>query len=131
MTNQCNFIGNLGKDPDIRLTQVGDKVAIFSIGVSKRWKDKSGVKQERTEWVNCTAFGKLADVVDSYLKRGAKVFVSGEMQTDKYTDGNGVEKYATKIVVRDLQMLDSRSDSQPKTQEPASQDDDFGNDVPF
>ena len=130
MTNQCNFIGNLGRDPETRTMQSGDKVANFSIGVSERWKDKNGDKQERTEWVNCSVFGKLADVVEKYLNKGSKVFVSGKMKTEKYTDKDGVEKYATKIIVRDLQMLGGKKDSQErKPEEPADDFDD--QEIPF
>ena len=108
--NKCMFIGRLGKDPEIRYVASGDAVAGFSIATGESWKDKQGQKQERTEWVNCTAFGKLAEIVGEYLRKGSKVYIEGKMKTEKYTDNNGVEKYSTKIIVQNMQMLDSKQD---------------------
>ena len=81
--NQCNFIGRLGDDPEVRYTTGGDAVASFSIAIGSSWKDKAGEKQERTEWVNITAWGKLAEICGEYLKKGSKVFVSGHMKIRK------------------------------------------------
>ena len=106
--NQCQFIGRLGKDAEVRYQSNGDAVASFSIAVSSQWKDKNGERKESTEWVNCSVFGKLAEAVSEYLHKGTQVFVSGRMKTDKYTDKQGVEKYATKIIVDKLQMLGSK-----------------------
>ena len=92
MLNQCNFIGNLARDPESRYTQGGDQVVNFTIACSEKWKDKSGQQQERTEWVRITVWGKLAEICGQYLHKGSKVFISGKMKTDKYTDQNGVEK---------------------------------------
>lgn len=117
--NKCMFIGRLGKDPDLRYAASGDAIANFSIAVGKQWKDKQGQKQERTEWVNCNAFGKLAEIIGEYLRKGSKVYVEGEFKTDKFTDNNGVERYATKISVQHMQMLDSKQDGQQ--QAPAQQ----------
>lgn len=110
--NKCMFIGRLGKDPEVRYTASGDAIANFSIAVGKQWKDKQGQKQERTEWVNCNAFGKLAEIIGEYLRKGSKVYIEGEFKTDKFTDNNGVERYATKISVQNMQMLDSKQDGQ-------------------
>ena len=110
--NKCMFIGRLGKDPEIRYVASGDAVAGFSIATGESWKDKQGQKQERTEWVNCTTFGKLAEIVGEYLRKGSKVYIEGKMKTEKYTDNNGVEKYSTKIIVQNMQMLDSKQDGQ-------------------
>lgn len=116
MLNQCNFIGNLGSDPEIRSTQNGDKVANLSIGVSEKWKDKNGQQQSKTEWVRVVIWGKLADIAEQYLQKGSKVYVSGKMQTRKWTDQNGNEKYSTEIVLQGfdskLVMLDSREGGQ-------------------
>ena len=117
--NKCMFIGRLGKDPEVRYAASGDAIANFSIAVGKQWKDKQGQKQERTEWVNCNAFGKLAEIIGEYLRKGSKVYVEGEFKTDKFTDNNGVERYATKISVQHMQMLDSKQDGQQ--QAPAQQ----------
>ena len=102
--NQCNFIGHLGKDPDVRYMPNGEAVANFSIAVGSQWKDKQGQKQESTEWVNITAFGKLGEICGQYLKKGSQVFVSGRMKTDKY-EKDGVERYSTKIVADRMQIL--------------------------
>lgn len=107
--NECKFIGNLGRDPETRFTQDGKAVCSFSVACSESWNDKNtGEKKEHTEWVNISAFGKLAEIMDKYLSKGSKVYISGKMKTDKYTDKNGVEKYSTKIVAKDMIMLDSR-----------------------
>jgi single-strand DNA-binding protein len=105
--NSCNFIGRLGDAPDIRYQPSGDAIASFSIAVGSQWKNKSGEKQESVEWVNCTIFGKLAEVVGDYLKKGSQVFISGRMKTDKY-EKDGAIKYSTKIIVDKLQMLGSK-----------------------
>jgi single-strand DNA-binding protein len=106
--NKCAFIGFLGKDPEVRFTPAGMQVTSISVGVNESWKDKQGVKQERTEWINCTAFDKLAKVISDYLKKGAKVYIEGKMKTDKYQAKDGTDRYATKIIISDLLMLDSR-----------------------
>lgn len=106
--NQCQFIGRLGKDPEIRYAPSGDAVANFSVASSQKWKDKNGEKQEKTEWVRLVAFGKLAEIVGEYLKKGAQVYVSGRMQTRKYTDKDGVERYTTEVVLDQMQMLGSK-----------------------
>ena len=133
--NQCSFIGRLGKDVEIKYTQSGDAIASFSIAIGSAWKDKNGQKQEATEWINCTAFGKLAEIMGKYLAKGSQVYVSGRMKTDKYTDKSGVEKYFTKIIVDKMQMLGGKSEGgQPERQQASNQkpnDDDFGGDCPF
>jgi len=126
--NKCTFIGNIGKDPEVRFTPAGMQVTSISIGVNESWKDKQGVKQERTEWINCTAFDKLAKVIGDYLKKGAKVCVEGKMKTDKYQAKDGTDRYSTKIIISDLLMLDSR----PKPEAPQqSFDQDVPQDIPF
>lgn len=113
MLNQCNFIGRLGQDPESRYTPAGDEIVSMSIACGEKWKDKNGQLQERTEWVNCSVFGKLAGICSQYLNKGSTVYVSGKMQTDKYQDKQtGQDRYSTKIVVRDMKMLDSKSDNQ-------------------
>lgn len=112
--NQCCFIGRLGKDVDTRYIPSGEPVSSFSLAVGSTWKDKQGAKQESTEWVSVTAFGKLAEICSQYLTKGSQVFVSGRMKTDKYTDKNGVEKYSTKIIADRMQMLGGKGESAAK-----------------
>jgi len=108
--NSCNFIGNLGKDVEIRVMPSGVSVANFSIAVADGYKDKqTGEQVDATEWVRCTAFGKLAEICGQYLQKGSKVYVSGRMKTRKY-DKEGVTHYATEIALDNIQMLDSRSE---------------------
>lgn len=103
--NQCQFIGRLGKEPDTRFMPSGEQVTSFSIAVGRQWKDKNKERQEETEWVNCSIFGKLAEVASEYLHKGSQVFISGRMKTDKWTDKQGVDRYSTKIIVERMQML--------------------------
>ena len=106
MLNNCQFIGNLGSQPEVRYTASGDTVARFSIACNEKWTDKQGEKQERTEWVNCTTFGKLADICGQYLKKGSLVYVAGKMKTNKYQDKQtGQDRYSTEINVREMKML--------------------------
>lgn len=102
MLNQCQFIGNLGRDPEIRSTNDGRTIANLSLAVSEKWTDKnSGERKERTEWIRIAVFDeKIAEVAQKYLKKGGKVFVSGQMQTRKWTDQSGVEKYTTEVVLQ-------------------------------
>lgn len=117
--NSCNFIGRLGKDVETRYMPSGEAVASFSLAVGSTWKDKQGAKQESTEWVNVTAFGKLAEICSQYLVKGSQVYLSGRMKTDKYTDKNGVEKYSTKIIADRMQMLGGKP-SEGQSSAPAS-----------
>ncbi len=112
--NKVMLIGNLGADPVIRQTQEGKRLAQLSLATSESWKDKStGEKKEKTSWHRIVIFNDgLAGVVESYLKKGSKIFVEGQLQTRKYSDANGVEKYTTEVVLGNyngnLTMLDSR-----------------------
>lgn len=109
--NQVQIIGNLGNDPDIRYTQGGTAVANISVATTEKWKDKqSGELKEQTEWHRVVFFGKLAEIVGEYLKKGASVFVQGRLQTEKWTDNNGVDRYTTKIIASDMRMLGGRRD---------------------
>ena len=130
--NNCNFIGRLGKDPETRYMANGDAATYFSLAVGSQWKNKNGERQESTEWVNCSAFGKLADICGQYLKKGSLVYVSGRMKTDKYTDKQGVERYATKIIVERMQMLSPKgADEQQSKPVPMSDMSDMDDDIPF
>jgi single-strand DNA-binding protein len=101
MLNQCQFIGNLGKDPEIRTMQNGDKVANFSIAVTEKWKEKTtGVLKEKTSWIPIVIWGGAAGIAEKYLSKGSKVFVSGCFETRKWQDQSGADKYTTEIVLR-------------------------------
>ena len=113
MLNQCNFIGRLGNDPEVRYMPDGKAAANISIGCSEKWKDKNtGEQKEKTEWVKCSAFGKLAEIMGEYLRKGSLVYVSGKMQTRKWQDQNGQDRYTTEIIVSEMKMLSSKSDNQ-------------------
>ncbi|GAB2179144.1 single-stranded DNA-binding protein [Dongia sp. agr-C8] len=112
--NKVILIGNLGRDPEIRTTQDGTKVANLSVATSENWRDKnSGERKEKTEWHRVVVFNdRLVDVIERYLKKGAKVYLEGALQTRKWTDQSGQEKYTTEIVLQryrgELTMLDGR-----------------------
>lgn len=137
MLNQCQFIGNLGADPEIKSFQSGDRIANLRLAVTERWKDKnSGERKERTEWVSVTFRAGLVEVAEKYLRKGSKVFVSGKMVTRKYQDRDGNDKYATEIMGNQLVMLDSKPDGQQGQQSnarraPPPAQDDLDDDVPF
>jgi len=106
--NKVILIGNLGRDPETRYTTGGDAVTNLNIATSEQWKDKSGEKQERTEWHRVVLFGRQAEIAGEYLKRGRSVYIEGRLQTRKYTDKDGVEKYSTEIVGDRMQLLGGR-----------------------
>jgi single-strand DNA-binding protein len=107
--NKVILIGNLGADPEIRYTPGGSAVTTVSVATSDAWKDKqSGQLQERTEWHRVVFFGRLAEIVGEYLRKGSKVFVEGALRTRKWADKNGVDRYTTEIVAGAMQMLDAK-----------------------
>jgi len=103
--NKVILVGNLGNDPEIKYTQDGKCITRISVATSESWKDKDGNQQERTEWHRVKAFGRLAEIMGEYLKKGRQVYIEGQLRTEKYTDKNGVEKYTTDIIADELQML--------------------------
>jgi single-strand DNA-binding protein len=107
--NKVTLIGNLGKDPEVRTTSNGSRVASFSVATSRVWNDQSGTKQEKTEWHRCVAwntnFSKLADVVEKYVKKGDKVYIEGRIEYGQYQDKDGQTRYTTDIRVMELIML--------------------------
>ena len=105
--NKAMIIGHLGRDPEMRHTQSGTAVANFSVATSERFTDKSGEKQERTEWHNIVAWGKLAEICERYLVKGKQVYLEGRLQTRKWEDKNGNDRYTTEIVANQMQMLGS------------------------
>ena len=116
--NKVILVGNLGKDPEVRSLQDGSKVVSFSLATSESWKDKiSGERKDKAEWHRIVVFNPhLCDVCEKYLHKGSKVYLEGQLQTRKWQDQAGVEKYATEVVLGrfkgELTLLDSRSDSQ-------------------
>jgi len=116
--NKVILLGNLGRDPEIRSLQSGNKMATFSLATSKRWKDKSTQEQkDKTSWHNVVIFGNgLVDIVEKYVKKGSKIYIEGELQTRKWEDQNGNDRYTTEVVLQgfncNLTLLDKRSDSQ-------------------
>ena len=107
--NKVILVGNLGRDPETRYTTGGEAVTNVSIATTDTWKDKNGDKQERTEWHRVAFFGKLAEIAGEYLKKGSQVYIEGRLQTRKWQDKDGQDKYTTEIVADRMQMLGSRS----------------------
>jgi single-strand DNA-binding protein len=103
--NKVILVGNLGNDPEVRYSQSGSTITTLSVATSESWKDKNGEQQERTEWHRVKAFGRLAEIMGEYLKKGRQVYIEGSLRTEKYTDKNGVEKYSTDIIADEMQML--------------------------
>jgi len=115
--NKVMLIGRLGQDPEIRYTQSGSAVANATIATNDYWTDKQGGKQERTEWHSLVLWGKLADLAQSYLKKGSQVYVEGRMQTRDWEDQQGQKHYKTEVVVTTMQFLDAKmSDSASNTE---------------
>jgi len=106
--NKVILVGNLGRDPEVRYMPSGEPVANITIATSSKYKNKSGEMVEETEWHRVTFFGKLAEIVSQYLKKGRPVYVEGRLKTRKYTDKDGIEKYATDIIANEMQMLGGR-----------------------
>lgn len=141
MLNKCQFIGNLGNAPDVRSMKNGEKVANLALAVTEKWKSKDGSQQEKTEWVKVVIFGGLVNVVENYLSKGSKIYIEGKMQTRKWQDQSGNDKFSTEIVLQGfdskLIMLDGlKKQGQSKHYEEKSngyqpQKDDFEDELPF
>lgn len=121
--NKVIIIGNCGKDPEIRAMQNGSKVANLSLATSDSWKDKtSGERKEKTEWHRVVVFGPLAEIVERFVRKGSKIYVSGSLQTRKWADKDGAEKYSTEVVLQgfgaELQLLDAKKASDDTNQDP-------------
>lgn len=151
--NLVQIIGHLGRDPESRFMPNGDAVVTFSVATSQRWKDKaSGEMQEQTEWHRCVAYRRTAEVAQQYLAKGSHVYLSGRLQTRKWQDKSGADRYSTEIVVDSLQMLDkkgaahdqdSHNSEQPQREQPRPRAgskpaprspetfDDLDDDIPF
>jgi single-strand DNA-binding protein len=114
MLNQCNFIGRCGQDVEIRYTQAGDAVANVSIACTEKWKGQDGQQQEKTEWVSLVAFKRLAEIFGEFVQKGSLIYVSGKQQTRKWEDKEGVTRYTTEIVAREMRMIDSKGNTNKK-----------------
>ena len=146
--NKVIIVGNLGNDPEVRATNNGGTVSTISVATSDSWKDKTtGEQQERTEWHRVVFFNRLAEIVRDYVKKGSKVYIEGRLQTRKWQDQEGKDRYTTEIVASEMQMLDSRGDNPEQAPQqqaapqqapqqapqaaPAGGFDNFDSDVPF
>lgn len=108
MINKAILIGNLGADPEIRYTQAGTQVATFNIATTEKWKGKDGQMQESTEWHRIVAFSRLAEICGEYLNKGSRVYIEGRIQTQKWQDKSGNDRYTTEILAREMKMLSTR-----------------------
>lgn len=106
--NRVILLGRLGKDPEVRYMTNGEAVANVTLATSETWKDKSGQKQERTEWHSLVFYRRQAEVVGDYLKKGAQIYVEGKLQTRKWQDKSGQDRYTTEIIVNEMQMLGAK-----------------------
>jgi single-strand DNA-binding protein len=142
--NKVILIGNLGKDPEVRYMPNGNAVANITLATSESWKDKtSGEQQEKTEWHRVVMFRRLGEIAGEYLKKGSKVYIEGKLQTRKWQDSSGNDRYTTEIVADQMQMLDSRGGSANFSSESksapamapapaaAAAGGDFDDDIPF
>jgi len=147
--NKVILVGNLGRDPEIKYTASGGAIANLTIATSESWNDKqTGEKVEKTEWHRVVAFQRLAEIMGEYLKKGSQVYIEGKLQTRKWQDQNGQDRYTTEIVASDMQMLGSRADaggpaqagaggfrrtanSQQEPAQPAYDNDFADDDIPF
>lgn len=140
--NKVILIGHLGKDPDVRHTEHGTAIASVSLATSESWTDKaSGEKQERTEWHRLVFFNRVAEIAGEYLRKGAKVYIEGRLQTRKWQAQDGQDRYTTEIVVNDMQMLGGGEGGERAPRAPAARapqpvsapqaEEDFDDDIPF
>lgn len=111
MLNKAMLIGNLGADPELRYTQSGVAVANFNVATTRRWKDREGQQQEETEWHRIIAWQRLGEICNEYLHKGSKVYVEGRLQTRRWQDQNGNDRYTTEIVASDVQFLTPKGES--------------------
>lgn len=107
--NKVILVGRLGKDPETRYMTNGEAVTNVTLATSENWKDKNGEKQEKTEWHNLVFYRRLAEIAGEYLKKGSQIFVEGKLQTRKWQDKEGKDRYTTEIIVNEMQMLGSKS----------------------
>ena len=146
--NKAIIVGNVGQDPETRYLPDGTACTTISVATSESWKDKNtGDQQERTEWHRCVFWGRLAEVVAEYVRKGSKLYIEGKLQTRSW-EQDGIKRYATEIVAREMQMLDSRNSGEagagerqqaprhstetaPSSQQDSFDDDPFNDSIPF
>ncbi len=132
--NKVIIVGNLGKDPEIRYTSAGKPIANITVATSETWKDKNtGEKREKAEWHKVTFFDKLAEIVGQYLKKGSKIYLEGKLQTRKWQDKDGQDRYTTEIVGSEMKMLSGKGDGESRSAPaPAASNagNDFDDDLP-
>ena len=135
MKNLVILIGNLGADPEVRYTQDGTAAASFTVATTEKWKGKDGQMQEHTEWHRVTAWRRLAEICGVYLAKGSRVYIEGKLQTRKWQDKNGNDRYTTEIVVRDMKMLSPKQGGSSSGggygSDPFPEPPPMGDDVPF
>ena len=124
--NKAMLIGNVGSEPEVRVTPSGAKVAKLSLATNRVWTDKAGQKQERVDWHRLTFFGQIADVVEQWVRKGDRLYVEGRIEYSQTTGDDGVTRYWTDIIVQEVVMLGSAGPSQDAPPQDAS-----GNDLPF
>lgn len=130
MLNQVQIIGRLGNAPESRTTTSGQAVSNFSVATTEKWKDKqSGEQRENTEWHRCTAFGRVAEIINQYVEKGHLIFVQGKLKTRKWQDKEGKDRYTTEIEVRDVKLLPNAKSGGESVREPASEV--MDDDIPF
>ncbi|MCB1796058.1 MAG: single-stranded DNA-binding protein [Candidatus Competibacteraceae bacterium] len=114
--NRVLLIGHLGADPDVRFLADGASVATVNVATTEAWKDKTtGERQERTEWHRLVFFRRVAEIAGQYLRKGSQIYVEGKLQTRKWQDAQGVDRYTTEVVVNELKMLDKKAEAAPST----------------
>lgn len=153
MLNKLQIIGRVGKDPELRTMQTGEAVASLAVATTEKWKDKnSGEMKEETEWHKVSAFGRLAEIIGDYVKKGSLIYIEGKVKTRKYTDKDGVEKYSTEVKATEMKLLNGnqrdeqeppprqqqrqqeqprQQQRQPRQQQRSSGFDDMDDDIPF
>lgn len=132
VVNRVFLIGNLGADPEIRYTQSGTPVATFNMATTRRWKDKDGQQQEETEWHRLVAWSRLAEICGEYFNKGSKVYIEGRLQTRKWQDQGGSDRWTTEVVAEAIQILSPRKgDNSGASQTPLPQGGGGNNNVPF
>ena len=119
--NKVILVGTVGKDPEVRQSTNGNAMCSLSMATSESWKDQQGQKQEKTEWHNLVFYRKLAEIVGQYVKKGSKLYIEGKLQTRKWQDKSGQDRYTTEIVADQMQMLDSPSQNNGQYQQQAQQ----------
>lgn len=137
--NKVIVVGTLGKDPEVRQMNSGNTVVNISVAVSEKYTDKSGEKKEITEWINAVFFGKVAEIVAEYCRKGSQIYLEGKLKTEKY-EKEGQTHYATKVIASQMQLLGGKPSSAPNNQhnkakangyQPQKQEEDFDDPLPF